>query len=212
MFRVFVVSPLPAVRAGLRALLGVAEDCQVVGEAENLAAANRQSTELFPDVVIADVGPDLDLGQSGVFDPDGPRPGLVVLGPAVADQRLPSELEGRAWAYVPQAAGGEQLVAAVRAVANGLVAIDPGLGGHLLGRTGVTVDHAVTAEGEELTDREHQVLQLVAQGLANKQIAARLSISEHTVKFHVAAVLAKLGAGSRTEAVHLGARRGLLAL
>jgi DNA-binding NarL/FixJ family response regulator len=212
MFRVLVVSPLPAVRAGLRALLGVAEDWQVVGEAENLAAAHRQSTELFPDVVVADVGPDLDLGESGVFDPDGPRPGLVLLGPAEADQRLPSELEGRAWAYVPQAARGEQLVAAVRAVANGLVAIDPGLGGHLLGRPGVTVDHTVTAEGEELTDREHQVLQLVAQGLANKQIAARLAISEHTVKFHVASIYGKLGVSSRAEAVRRAARQGLITL
>jgi DNA-binding NarL/FixJ family response regulator len=212
MFRVFVVSPLPAVRAGLRALLGAAEDCQIIGEAENLAAAIPQVAQLFPDVVVADVGPDLELGNRGVFDPDGPRPGLVILGPAEADQRLPSELEGRAWAYLPQAVSGEQLVAAVRAVANGLVAIDPGLGGHLLGRPGVTVDSALTAEGEELTEREQQVLQLVAQGLANKQIAARLAISEHTVKFHVAAVLAKLGAASRTEAVHLGARRGLVAL
>ena len=65
---------------------------------------------------------------------------------------------------------------------------------------------------EDLTGREREVLQLVALGRANKVIARELGISEHTVKFHVAAILAKLGAGSRTEAAHIGARRGLVTL
>jgi DNA-binding NarL/FixJ family response regulator len=65
---------------------------------------------------------------------------------------------------------------------------------------------------EELTAREQEVLALVARGLPNKTIAAELGISEHTAKFHVAAILAKLGATSRTEAAHIGARRGLVAL
>jgi len=65
---------------------------------------------------------------------------------------------------------------------------------------------------EELTPRESEVLQMLANGLANKEIAARLSISEHTVKFHVASILGKLGAGSRTEAVSLGIRRGIVLL
>jgi len=65
---------------------------------------------------------------------------------------------------------------------------------------------------EPLTPRESEVLQMLASGLANKQIAAKLAISEHTVKFHVASILGKLGAGSRTEAVSLGIRRGLVLL
>ena len=70
----------------------------------------------------------------------------------------------------------------------------------------------VTDLAEELTPRETEVLQMLANGLANKAIAARLSISEHTVKFHVASILGKLGAGSRTEAVTLGIRRGIVLL
>ena len=212
MIRVFVVSPLPAVRAGLRALLAMAGDCEVVGEAERLEGAGRDSLGSGLDVVVVDAEPSLELGDSDVFDPTERGPGLVILGPVPGDERLPNELAGRAWGYVPRFAGSEALVAAVRAVAHGLLAIDPALGGHLLARAGLARDGAVTPDAEELTTREREVLQLVAQGLANKMIAARLGISEHTVKFHVAAILAKLGAGSRTEAVHLGARRGLVVL
>ena len=74
------------------------------------------------------------------------------------------------------------------------------------------VEIPVPLPGEALTTREQEVLQLMAEGLPNRGIAKRLSISPHTVKFHVASILAKLGAESRTEAVHVGARRGLIAL
>jgi DNA-binding NarL/FixJ family response regulator len=212
MIRAFVVSPLPAVRAGLRALLGTADDCEVVGEADRLEEVGADPLGSGLDVVIVDAEPSLGLGDSDLSDSAERGPGLVILGPVPGDERLPNELAGRAWGYVPRFAGAEALVAAVRAVANGLLAIDPALGGHLLARAGLARDSAPAVDAEDLTAREREVLQLVAQGLANKTIAVRLGISEHTVKFHVAAILAKLGAGSRTEAVHLGARRGLVAL
>ncbi|MBA2450212.1 MAG: response regulator transcription factor [Chloroflexi bacterium] len=210
MIRIFVVSSLPAVRAGLRALLAAADDCEVVGEAERLAGVGGELWTAL-DVAVVDAESSLDPGDWGTFGPGVTGPGLVILGPIAGDERLSAELAGRAWGYVPRFADGDALVAAVRAVANGLLAIDPTLGSHLLARAGVATA-AASVDAEELTGREHEVLQLVAQGLANKTIAARLQISEHTVKFHVAAILAKLGAGSRTEAVHLGARRGLVVL
>src|SRR5919204_553800 len=125
---------------------------------------------------------------------------------------LPAVRGERGWGYLPREASGEQLVATVRAVASGLVVVDPALAGDLFAPAALAVNGSVDGPGEDLTAREREVLQLVAEGLANKTIASRLGISEHTVKFHVAAILAKLGAGSRTEAVHLGARRGLVVL
>ncbi len=96
--------------------------------------------------------------------------------------------------------------------------LDPALAAGLLvrplpsGPGGLAAPEGAMGAEAELTLREGEVLGLVAEGLANKAIARRLGISEHTVKFHVAAILAKLGAGSRTEAVRLGAQRGLVAL
>ncbi len=208
---VVVISPLPAVRAGLRALLE-AEGCRVVGEAARPDPSLGLAARPEVDVVVVDAAPGLDLADLALPGPGQLGPGLVILGPLADDERLPSELAGRAWGYLPRDASGTQLAAAVQAVALGLLAVDASLGGHLLARARPDTASPPTDTAEELTTREREVLELVALGLPNKAIARRLSISEHTVKFHVAAILTKLGAGSRTEAVHLAARRGLVAL
>ncbi len=205
--RVFVVSPLPAVRAGLRSMLGSAAGLKIVGEGRT----SHDPAALEADVVVLDgesVPHELepDLGAA-----DQPGPGLVILGPVPGDGRLAAQLAGRAWAYLPRDASADQLIAAVQAVASGLLAIDPLLGGHLFARHDLPITINPDAD-QDLTAREREVLQLVALGLANKTIARRLAISEHTVKFHVAALLSKLNAASRTEAVHQAARRGLVAL
>lgn len=210
MVRVVVVSPLPAVRAGLRAMIGAADDCEVVGVLDHLDAAVGPAGPA-PDVVVLDADADFDPADVAASDRAVGGLGLVILGPVAGDERLVRELSGRAWGYVPRFASGDALIAAVRAVANGLLAIDPGLGSHLLA-AGIAAGAPPAGDVEELTAREREVLELVALGLANKGIASRLNISEHTVKFHVAAILAKLGAGSRTEAVHIAARRGLVSL
>jgi DNA-binding NarL/FixJ family response regulator len=222
MLRVAIAAALPSIRAGLRALLEAAGDSEVVGMfgrpgddrvLDPDAAAG--AADVVADVLVIDPSPRFDLrdvGELKLFGAGDGGPGVVLLGPAAGDERLPAELAGRAWAYLPRDASGDQLVAAVRAVGQGLVAIDPQVGGHLLARDEGARTTPEAGGGDELTPREREVLDLVAQGLANKMIARRLGISEHTVKFHVAAILAKLGAGSRTEAAHLGARRGLVAL
>ncbi len=211
MVPVFVVSAMPAVRAGLRSLLERSGTCQVIGEADHLVAATDEMFQSLPAVVVVDAG-GLELREVLSSEPDRGVP-LVVLGPIPGDELLADELGGRAWGYVPRDTSGEQLVAAVHAVANGLTTIDLRVGAHLLsGGLRSSAGSADLEAGTELTAREEEVLQLVAHGLANKMIARRLGISEHTVKFHVAAILAKLGASSRTEAVHIGARRGLVAL
>jgi DNA-binding NarL/FixJ family response regulator len=217
MVEVYVVSPLPAVRAGLRAIVGEADDLTVAGEAASLEALARDAARgpAPPDVVVLDAAgqtaSDLTWPAS-----EGVRPATVVLGPVPEEERLVADLAGRGWAYLARDTGGDQLVAAIRAAASGLVTLDAALATHLLTRPGIGSAGgalpAPDAAESDLTQREREVLGLVAEGLANKAIARRLGISEHTVKFHVAAILTKLGAGSRTEAVRLGAQRGLVAL
>jgi DNA-binding CsgD family transcriptional regulator len=132
----------------------------------------------------------------------GAAPAVVVLADGARVRAALRRLRPRGWAVVTPAAGGAELRAAVAAAAHGFVALPagladgPGAGG--------------TVEPEPLTPREREVLDLLGQGLSNRRIAARLGISEHTAKFHVGSVLAKLGVSSRTEAVSLGIRRGLI--
>ena len=138
-----------------------------------------------------------------------PKVRLVLLGPVSDEERLARTLEGRSWAYLPIGGPADALTAAVRAVESGLTAIDPGLGLSL--RAAVPAAGLATDE-VELTPREREVLQLIGLGLPNKGIAFRLGISEHTAKFHVASLCGKLGASSRTEAVTIAARGGLILL
>jgi DNA-binding NarL/FixJ family response regulator len=129
------------------------------------------------------------------------------------DPTLPMQLARaglRGWACLARDADAEQLDLAVRSAEAGLVLLDLPLAATSLSPATTLATSAVAAEA--LTPRELQVLQLVAQGLPNKGIARRLGISENTAKFHVASVCSKLGASSRTEAVTIAARRGLILL
>jgi DNA-binding NarL/FixJ family response regulator len=128
-----------------------------------------------------------------------------------ADGEIPEELPdtpARGWLLRDARVG--EIAAAVRAVAAGVVALAPSLASDLSAPSLAT--EGGEAAGVRLTEREGEVLRQMATGLPNKAIARELGISEHTVKFHVGAVLSKLDAQSRTEAVTLAARRGLLAL
>jgi DNA-binding NarL/FixJ family response regulator len=106
----------------------------------------------------------------------------------------------------------EELLAAITAIHEGLIVGEKSLMEPLFGRLLSSEEMEAELEIETLTGREAEVLQLLAQGLANKQIAAALGISEHTVKFHVSSIYGKLGAASRTEAVRIGVRRGWVIL
>ena len=206
---VLIVSPLATVRAGLAALLAAADGLRVVGEAVSLEGV--AASDLIPEVgVVLLDAPSAEEIDDAIAIVEGVGPGLVVLGPANAGGRLPLATPTFAWGFLARDAGPERIVAAVRAVAAGLVAFEPELASVPLGSPAGPLPRA--DEIDDLTAREREVLTLVAIGLTNKAIAQRLAISDHTVKFHVAAILAKLGAESRTEAVHLAARRGLLTL
>jgi DNA-binding NarL/FixJ family response regulator len=125
----------------------------------------------------------------------------------VRDQEAAHELlRAGAQGVLPRGVDSERLSAALRAVASGLAVFEPRLLGSAL------VTRVAHSDGSLLTPREAEVLRLMAEGLSNKLIAERLKISEHTAKFHVNAILAKLDAETRTEAVVSAARRGLLML
>lgn len=204
-----IVSPLATVRAGLAALLAAEDSLQVVGEAVSLESLSASHLISEVGVVLLDA-PSAEEVENAISVLEGVGPGLVVLGPSSAAGRLSMAAPTFAWGFLARDAGPERIVAAVRAVAAGLVVFEPELASAPLGSPAGPLPHA--DEIDDLTAREREVLTLVAIGLTNKAIAQRLTISDHTVKFHVAAILAKLGAESRTEAVHLAARRGLLTL
>ena len=195
--RALVVADYPAARAGLRDMLERA-GIEVVRELApgDLGAASFEPAE----VLVADVGePDELLTHTEL-------PAVVLLD----DSREAGAVgDDGARGYVRREASAAVLAAAVRAVAAGMLVVDPELAGSALP---LSTPAAEGAAASTLTEREEEVLRLLALGLPNKGIALELSISEHTVKFHVGSILGKLGASSRTEAVMAAARRGLLAL
>jgi DNA-binding NarL/FixJ family response regulator len=202
--RVFVVAPTPFARAGLRSILESAEvgaDLLVVGEADSVV-------ELVPpgaDVVVVAGDDPLEEAARAVAE-EGTQAILLL---SEDDRSVPvlREFAPRGWGVVSPDAPPEELSAAIVAVIQGLVVLPRALTGRLL-----RGQEVVEEPSEPLTAREREVLGLLGQGLSNKMIARDLQISEHTVKFHVSSIYAKLGAASRTEAVGLGARLGLISL
>jgi DNA-binding NarL/FixJ family response regulator len=215
MIRVLVLAPTPVARAGWRALLAgdPTGELQVVGEATSSADLAAQVADQRPDLVLLDPAPGderlLELLPRLTAEQPGLRVVLLGLGGEAATAEA---LRTGARAYLRLGLTGAELVAALRAVALDLVVLDPAVAGPLLDRLtgqGATM-LPPPAAAPRLTPRELEVLQLLAQGLTNRGIARQLRISEHTAKFHVSALLTRLGATSRAEAVALAARYGLI--
>jgi DNA-binding NarL/FixJ family response regulator len=196
---VTIVATLPSVRLGLADMLS-SHGHSVLSEDE------ANDTAVW--VLDAPSAPALDALTTQRYS-DSPRAAVVLSDePGMANQLARAGLRG--WACLGRDADADQLDLAVRSAEAGLVLLDLPLAA-----TTLAAPAAVAAIGqmtEPLTARELQVLQLVAQGQPNKGIARRLGISENTAKFHVASLCGKLGASSRTEAVTLAARRGLILL
>ena len=198
--RVIVSSGAAAVRAGLRELL-TAAGFEVVRALAVEALLDAPLDEV--DVVVIDLGGDDAL--IGVLEAELAELPVVVLAERTAGG---SEPAARAW--LTEDASEDALAAAVSAVAAGLTVYAPELAPEPT--TSPVLGGALDGEVAPITDREQDVLELLAAGLPNKGIALQLGISEHTVKFHVGSLLSKLEAQSRTEAVTIAARQGLLSL
>ncbi|MBP6179623.1 MAG: response regulator transcription factor [Anaerolineales bacterium] len=201
MIRVTVVSPNPSMRIGLRELLGRQTDIKVVSEVVDLDSVNETETEV---VVLASV--------SVVRLPENVSYAVLFLVDEIDLLRGVVNLSNVAWGALFTDASEDELAAAVRAVGEGLWVGAPSLMRGLIrlnGRRELSDEDSLI---EALTAREQEVLQLMAQGLANKQIALSLGISDHTVKFHLSSLYSKLGSSSRTEAVKRGIELGLISL
>lgn len=199
MIRVLVVARSPAVRAGLRTMLEDSE-LNVIAEASTLG--DPFAFEI--DVIVSD---DALPERSGLTSP-----ALVLL----SDLGQPPTrlLEARGWALLPSDASASELRAAVIASAQGLAVLPAHLAEHLIALEPepALVRAELDDTLEELTAREHDVLEWLALGYSNKRIAKQLEIAESTVKFHIAAIYAKFNVSGRVEAVNIAARRGLIAL
>lgn len=204
--KVVIAAAYASVRAGLAALLGDFPEIAVVAE---VSGAGELETALLrgrPAVVLAE---DVPESRGRLLDLLAGDIGLVLLGDARDGWGPLASAPLRGWGYLLRDAEGAEIAGAIAAAGAGLVALDRSL---LPAPNSSALSFSAAEDAdcpdEALTAREREVLELLARGLPNKQVAARLGISPHTVKFHVASLLAKLGASSRTEAVTLGARRG----
>jgi two-component system, NarL family, nitrate/nitrite response regulator NarL len=201
--RLLVLADDPLARAGLVAVLAEAPGLAVVGQADLGPDAAAALAFLAPEVVVVDLGWSPDTALAAMADLDLAIPLLLLAPGAEAAPALAEPVRG----LVARDAPAAQLRLAVQAIAGGLAVLGPGF---TAGGTGQ--DHGGDLGASDLTPREREVLGLMAEGLPNKAIARALGISEHTVKFHTNAVMGKLHAQSRTEAVMRAARLGLVAL
>jgi two-component system, NarL family, response regulator YdfI len=213
MMRVLIAAHSPVARAGLEALLETSPRIEIVGHASDLASLPELVEQLHPDAVVLDTTGLDQESLVNVLSEENLTPAVAVV--VLAEESSPAwtadALRAGVRAILPRDLSPQELVAATEAAAAGLVVLHPREVSAVVPSATTTSIVADTLI-EPLTPREHEVLQMLAAGLANKEIAARLSISEHTVKFHVASILGKLGASSRTEAVSLALRHGLILL
>jgi DNA-binding NarL/FixJ family response regulator len=211
--RIGVIAPNQALRAGIRALLSSGDSLssfQVVHEAASVAEFVQAAPPVDLLVIVAETAsasrllsalPEDEVYLAILLLSDDPQQALAL-----------AELPLRGWGVLPLDTSADELQAALQAIHEGLVVGTQRLFAPALARAQLVAGREVQPPDEALTERENQVLQLLAHGLANKQIALALKISEHTVKFHISSIYTKLGATNRTEAVRTGVQRGLVLL
>jgi len=210
--RVLIADDHPVVREGLSTMLSREQDIQVVGEAENGTEAIKKAGELQPDIILMDLRmPEVDgveaMRQIKVKNPDMK---FIVLTTYDNDEYIFKGIEAGARAYLLKDAPREELFEAIRAVYRGESLIQPAVAGKVLDRL-AELSRQVQAP-ERLSEREVEVLKLIAKGASNKLIATTLYIGESTVKTHIQSIFQKLGVSDRTEAVTDAIKKGIIRL
>ena len=205
--RIIISDDHPVVRAGLRGMISGEPGFDVIGEAENGKEAIALTGELKPDVVLMDLRmPEMDgVTAIGHIKADYPDVQILVLTTYESDADILRAIETGATGYLLKDTPREELFEAIRLVAQGKSPLDPGVATRLMQRMR-------GADEEGLSSREIEVLELVAHGTSNKEIAKRLWVSETTVKSHMLHIFDKLGVADRTAAVTAALKRGIIRL
>ncbi len=210
--RVLIADDHAIVRKGIRALLATEPDVEVVGEAGDGVEAVSRSQDLAPDVVLMDlVMPKMD-GIEATREITARRPDVrvLVLTSFAADDKVFPAMKAGALGYLLKDTGPDELVQAIHAVYRGEPSLEPAIARKLLYELAHPSQQPPTPE--PLTERELEVLRLIAQGCSNREIADRLTIAELTVRTHVSNILGKLHLASRTQAALYALKEGLASL
>ena len=209
MIRVLIGARSEVVRAGLTSLLTADPRFQVVGtfSIDDLTRVE----DLQPEVVLLDLDSPSDESLSAAIQSGGALVNSSLMILTEDPESLAVDVLGSGLrAILPRYATPEEIIAAIQAAATGLVALHPDIFDSMLSRIRPGQQSELDPSGQILAPREIEVLRMIAEGLGNKEIASKLSISDHTVKFHISSIFAKLGASNRAEAVTLGIRHGLI--
>jgi two-component system, NarL family, response regulator LiaR len=203
--RVLIANQQPIVRHGLRALLADEPDIDVVGEAESGSEAVRLARQLRPDVVVIDLLlPELNgISATRMIRAELPHTEVVVMTGVNEDASAIESIRAGAIAYLPKDTRTDVLIRTIRTAGEGQVVLPAQAAARLV---------RVVGRRDALSEREAEVLRLVARGMPNKQIARELGIAQSTVKSHVGSIFGKLGLLSRTQVALYAARTGLVAL
>jgi NarL family two-component system response regulator YdfI len=207
--RVLIGARSEVVRAGLTSLLTADPRFQVVGtfSIDDLTRVE----DLQPEVVLLDLDSPSDESLLAAIQSGGALVNSSLMILTEDPESLAVDVLGSGLrAILPRYATPEEIIAAIQAAATGLVALHPDIFDSMLSRIRPGQQSELDPSGQILTPREIEVLRMIADGLGNKEIASKLSISDHTVKFHISSIFAKLSASNRAEAVTLGIRHGLI--
>ncbi|MFQ4141479.1 response regulator transcription factor [Chlorogloeopsis sp. ULAP02] len=215
MIRVLVVAASPLVRAGLSAMLVTDSKIMVVDSIADLNVLTREIEQLQPDVVLLDLSGYLQKWDWETLFPNQEETyscAWLLIADELDSLHLAEALRSGVRGILPQTSSESEIIAAVESVNLGLVVLHPDVLESLLSLKDSIRDTSLSNSIQALTPREIEVLEMLASGLANKAIAKRLQISEHTVKFHISSIFHKLGVSTRTQAVSVGVRLGLIML
>ena len=206
--RILITDDHGVVRQGLKMFLSLDPELEVVGEAANGEEALKIARELLPDVVLMDlVMPVMDgISATGAIRSELPDVEVIALTSVLEDASVTGAVKAGAIGYLMKDTEAEELGRAIKAAAEGRVYLAPEAAARLMREV------RTPESPEALTERETEVLQLLARGKANKQIATSLYVTEKTVKAHVSSILAKLGVQSRTQAALYAVRAGLVGM
>jgi len=212
MLKILVADDHLIIRQGLRLIIETESDFELVGEASDGAEALRLCADLHPDVVLMDLRmPGMDgltaIEKLHILQPEI---AVVILTTFNEDDLMLRGLRAGARGYLLKDTGRVALFDTIRAAARGETLLNPDVMARVLSRAGHETMPSQSASGVDLTEREHEVLMAVAAGERSKEIAARLGISERTVKAYLASIYNKLGVDSRAAAIAVAAQKGLL--